>query len=615
MHPAEHLFGGVRQVRGQQTRERIQSQAQRGARGEHGGLARRHAGRIGGAVGAVLHQLDVVVAELPEEGLDGLQRLGMLVRLQRLGGLAHHAGHGGHGGTVQRLGHVGRIPRDGGGGAHMMVLVLAADGQRELGGVEQLDGQAAADLHLALVIGGIQAQAGGGGPVAHRVGAVLVDRFVRHHHVALGLRHLLVIRVQDPARERGVRPRQALVLQMRAVHGGEQPGADDVLALRAQIHRERGVEDRLILLARLLPAGHDLRGQRRGGPGVHDVRLGREPARHVALRLVVAFRHVGGRVDREHVLARRDRMLVIRGAIGLDRVPQRERYAEEALAGDQPIAVQAIDPVLIAHAHEIRVEVELAAALDQLGVQLLVGAAVLQIPLAGGHDLQRLVALLVEVRHTLGRRRLAVQVAGLAQRVHDRLAGGERGLAGNLLEQLASGLVLDPVRGVHDDAAVALDDRPQRQVQVAPPLHVGHVAERTAHGDAGALVHLGGLVRQDRHLDLEQRRIHVLAEIRLVALVLRVGDQRGAGRQQLGAGGLDVDRGAVLEAERHLMVETRVLARFELGLGHGGLERHVPQARRLLLVGLAALQVAQERLLRHAPRMLADGVVGLRPVD
>ena len=73
------------------------------------------------------------------------------------------------------------------------------------------------------------------------------------------------------------------------------------------------------------------------------------------------------------------------------------------------------------------VHAQVVAALDEFGVQLLVGAAVLQIPLAGGDDFERLVALLVEVRHTLGRGRLAVQIAGLAQLVDDDLAGGERG--------------------------------------------------------------------------------------------------------------------------------------------------------------------------------------------
>ena len=99
----------------------------------------------------------------------------------------------------------------------MMVLVLAADGQRELGGVEQLDGQTAADLHLTLVIRGVQTESRGSGPVAHGVRTELLDRLVRHDDIALGLRHLLVIGVENPAGQRGIRPWQAMVLKMRAV--------------------------------------------------------------------------------------------------------------------------------------------------------------------------------------------------------------------------------------------------------------------------------------------------------------------------------------------------------------------------------------------------------------
>ena len=115
----------------------------------------------------------------------------------------------------------------------MMVLILTSDGQCELGGVEQLDGQTAADLHLAFVVGGIQAQTCRSGPIAHRVGAELLDRLVWHDHVALGLRHLLVVRIENPARQGGVGPRQTLVFKMRAIHGGEQPGTDDVLTAGA----------------------------------------------------------------------------------------------------------------------------------------------------------------------------------------------------------------------------------------------------------------------------------------------------------------------------------------------------------------------------------------------
>ena len=155
---------------------------------------------------------------------------------------------------------------------------------------------------------------------------------------------------------------------MRTVHGGEQPGADDVLTLRTQVHREGGVENGLVLFARLLPAGHDLRSEGGSGPGIHDVRLGGEAARHVPLVLGVAFRHIVGRVDRQTVLARGDRMVVIGGAILLHRVPQRERNAEEALTGDQPIAVEAMHPILVTYTHEVRGEVQFLAACDEFGV-------------------------------------------------------------------------------------------------------------------------------------------------------------------------------------------------------------------------------------------------------
>ena len=63
------------------------------------------------------------------------------------------------------------------------------------------------------------------------------------------------------------------------------------------------------------------------------------------------------------------------------------------------------------------------------------------------------------------------------------------------------------------------------------------------------------------------------------------------------------------------MVEARIFAGFQLGLGHCGLEGHIPQARSVFLIRFAAGQIAQERFLGHALRVLADGVVGLRPVD
>ena len=159
-----------------------------------------------------------------------------------------------------------------------------------------------------------------------------------------------------------------------------------------------------------------------------------------------------------------------------------------------------------------------------------------------------------------------------------------------------------PAGRAGQDPAGPVDDRAGGQVELAPPEHVGQVAEGAHHRDAGALVRLGQAVRDDRHLDAEDRRTHGLAEQVLVALVVGVGDQRDARRHQLRAGGLDEHRRAVGGVERDPVEGTRPLPILQLGLGDRGLVGHVPERRRLGHVRLAARQVAQERLLRGGAR-------------
>src|SRR6202012_1814213 len=96
------------------------------------------------------------------------------------------------------------------------------------------------------------------------------------------------------------------------------------------------------------PAAYDLRGQRRGGPGVHDVGGGGEAARAAPLVLAVTGRRGRGRVDRQGVRGGQNRRGVVRLGPLVERVPDRERDAEEPLAADQPVAVQAAHPVVVA---------------------------------------------------------------------------------------------------------------------------------------------------------------------------------------------------------------------------------------------------------------------------
>ncbi len=164
--------------------------------------------------------------------------------------------------------------------------------------------------------------------------------------------------------------------------------------------------------------------------------------------------------------------------------------------------------------------------------------------------------------------------------------------------------------------AVGLDDRTNRQVQLAPPDHVGQVAERADHRDAGPLLGVGQVMRADRHLDAEQRRHDLGAEQRLIPRIVGMGDQRDARRDQLRARRVDLDVAlAIGTREPDPVVRAGHLAVLELGLGDGRLEVHVPQRGRLELVGLPLREQPQEGQLRNALGARADGRVGHRPVD
>ena len=174
--------------------------------------------------------------------------------------------------------------------------------------------------------------------------------------------------------------------------------------------------------------------------------------------------------------------------------------------------------------------------------QLLVAGAVGDVPLAGRDDLERLVALLEELHRVRDRLGVADQLPALAQQLDDLRLRAEHGLADELRVVGFAASVSIAAGGVGDDAAVGADDGAVRQVELAPPDDVGHVAEGADHGDARALVLLGEVVRDDRHLDAEQRRRHGRAEEVLVALVVGMRDEGHAGGQQFGAGRLDLDR-------------------------------------------------------------------------
>ena len=248
-------------------------------------------------------------------------------------------------------------------------------------------------------------------------------------------------------------------------------------------------------------------------------------------------------------------------------------------------------------------------------------------PLAAGDDLDGPLALLEELdrpRHRLG---LADQVARLAQQLDDRAARLVDRPPGQLA--IARARALEVLRlparaapGHLGEAAVGAQHRAHGQAQLAPPHHVGEVAERAHHHQARALVGLDQRMGEHGHARAEQRRQRLAADEPALALVVGVGEQRHARGDQLGAGRLDQvtapPSGADLRPaapEAHAVHRARALAVLELGLGDGGLEVDVPQRRRLQLVGLAAGEQPEERALGDPLGERADRRVGHRPVD
>ena len=223
-------------------------------------------------------------------------------------------------------------------------------------------------------------------------------------------------------------------------------------------------------------------------------------------------------------------------ALGVERVPERDRHAEEALPADQPVTVQAIHPVLVPDPHVGGVPADPAAGLDQGPRQFRVAPAVAQVPLPGGDDLQRLAAPLVEVDRVPDRLRVGEQVAVGAQQSGDPFPGGHRGLTGELPVGVAARPAGDRRGRAGHEAAVPAHHRPGLQVQLPPPGDVVGVAERAHHGDPGALRRVGQMVRPHRHLHPEHRRAHGRADQGGIALVPRVGDQRHAGGRAARAG-------------------------------------------------------------------------------
>ena len=126
------------------------------------------------AVGARLDELEVVVAEPPEERLGALERARVVEAVERGGRLVDEGAERGE----QVDGRSARWPRSG-----PRRRPSPSRPSDELGRVQHLDREPAPDLHLAEVLGGVGARTTRRRPVAHAVRADLLEQVHRRRHV------------------------------------------------------------------------------------------------------------------------------------------------------------------------------------------------------------------------------------------------------------------------------------------------------------------------------------------------------------------------------------------------------------------------------------------------
>ena len=274
--PAPHLFGDE----GQERREQPLQAPTARSRASRAPSAVGRASAL--AVGADLHEFDVVVAEGPEERLGALEGARVVVVLEgrrrtRRSDWPSSATRSRSSGSVTSATPGARRPRA---------------TEDELRGVEDLDREASTDLHLRFVDRGVGAGSARRRPVAQRVGAVLLEQ--RHRR----RRRCRATCSSSCGRGRGPNPRSGRSLKgrlscskwLRTTVENSQVRMISWAWGRRSMGKTRS--------NRSVPQWPgDLGRQRTGGPGVHDVGVADEAVGLVALGLVVARGHVARRVD------------------------------------------------------------------------------------------------------------------------------------------------------------------------------------------------------------------------------------------------------------------------------------------------------------------------------
>ncbi len=395
-----------------------------------------------------------------------------------------------------------------------------------------------------------------------------VDEVHRVEHVALGLAHLLAVRIAHEAVDVHVAEGHlAGEVRRHHDHPGD-PEEDDVVA--GDEHGGRQEQRELRRLRGPAERGEGHEGRR--VPGVEHVLVARERA-----GIARCGRALAGLL----LAARHEELAAVA-------VPGRDLVAPPELARDAPVLdvahplVVRVHPLLGDETHRARLHGvdRLAGDGAAVGARLRHGDE----PLVGEHRLDDLPGARAARHHELVLAHLHEQALRL-QVGHDTLAGVEA-------VEPAVGL-----RRVVVDLRVEREHADHRQAVALADGVVVHVVRRGDLHHAGAELAVDVVVGDHRDRAAGERQVRLLAVEGGVALVLGVHHQGGVAEHGLGPRGGDDHRAGAVDQR---VADEPQLAVFLLALhlevGHGRLEHRIPVDEPLAAVDEALVVQAHERL-------------------
>jgi hypothetical protein len=82
-----------------------------------------------------------------------------------------------------------------------------------------------------------------------------------------------------------------------------------------------------------------------------------------------------------------------------------------------------------------------------------------------------------------------------------------------------------------NESTIFPDNLPQRQIELAPPLHIGSIAKGADHENASAFFDARAPIRKDRHRHPKERRNGAFTKEWLISGIFRMGNNSDTGSQ------------------------------------------------------------------------------------